>query len=165
MCNFEYHCLFYSPSKHRGKAFVPLISHFFLHINCMTHWLLPFAKRTEMEEVRKGFTPTILKLVPPSTQPTLGGLECLTYQSTLLNLLLVRLQIPPRLRLLQDRTMGLVVKELIENIKWQTSALCNADASQWTVMRNLLQIRKWGIKQQEMNQCSSISLHVTWFFM
>ena len=44
--------------------FVPLISHFFLHIRVidMTHWLLPFANRTEMEEARKGSTPAVLKV-------------------------------------------------------------------------------------------------------
>ena len=54
--------------------------------------------------------------------------------STLLNLLLVRLQTPPRLRLLLDLHVGLVVEVLIENIsKWlcpQTSFLWHADASQ-----------------------------------
>ena len=46
---------------HEEEAFVPLISHFFLHIVDMTHWLLPFANRTEMEEARKASNPAVLK--------------------------------------------------------------------------------------------------------
>ena len=44
------------------------LSHFFLHIIDMTHWLLPFANRTEMEEARKGVTPAVLN-------GTLAGVE------------------------------------------------------------------------------------------
>ena len=43
----------------------------------------------------------------------------LVSRSTLLNLVLVRLRLTqPRLPLLQDRTVGLVVQVPIENIKW-----------------------------------------------
>ena len=124
--------------------FVPLISHFFLHIIDMTHWLLPFTNRTEMEEARKGGTPAVLKetlaafknemlkehLWPPARsqfkEVWIAYISKHFTQSSASPTL-------PRLRLLRDHPVGLVEEVLLENIKWlytQTSVLCCADASQ-----------------------------------
>jgi hypothetical protein len=52
------------PSSKQGvESFIPLILHKFLHIVDMTHWLLPFANRTEMEKARKAANPAVLKQI------------------------------------------------------------------------------------------------------
>jgi len=56
----------------------------------ITHWLLPFASRSEVEGARKSATPAVLKAtltsfktrcwrkhVAPSTRPTQGCMVCL----------------------------------------------------------------------------------------
>ena len=140
------------PIKAGSGVFVQLISHLFLYIIQMTHWLLPFSNRTEMEKPVKESTHSCCPqgkfdalgeqniegtLVAPSTHfPAASSwrLGVPISQSTLLNLLLVRLPTPPRLQLLRDRTLGagLAVAVPIENLKWlytQSSVPCSADAS------------------------------------